>query len=176
MSPFERLELSVPKNSSAVRTARAVRSRKFISRSNGLSCPFVKIHQPFERLEPSVRENSSAVRTAQAIRSRKFISRLNGSRYPFEKNHQQFERLEPSVPENSSAVRTSVGEMTHAVMFTLRKHHHASVLCLPSLNDSQFTFYGKTFDSQAPVKSKALRSLRVRGGFRRHALLPCERD
>ena len=32
------------------------------------------------------------------------------------------------------------------------------------------------FDSQAPIKSKALRSLRVRGSFRRHALLPCERD
>ena len=119
---------------SLIRTARAVRSRKFISRSNGSSRPFVKIHQPFERLEPSVRENSSAVRTARAIRSRKFISRLNGSRYPFEKDHQQFERLEPSVRENSSAVRTSVGEIpdfktvrqacqfaTHAVMFTLRK-------------------------------------------------------
>ena len=33
--------------------------------------------------------------------------------------------------------------------------HHASVLCLPSLNDTQFMFYGKTFDSQAPIKSKA---------------------
>ena len=33
--PFERLELTVLKNSSAVRTARAIRSRKFISRLNG---------------------------------------------------------------------------------------------------------------------------------------------
>ena len=40
--PFERLELSVRENSSAVWTARAIRSRKFISRSNGSSYPFKK--------------------------------------------------------------------------------------------------------------------------------------
>ena len=79
--PFERLELTVLKNSSSVRTVRAMRSTKLISRSNGSSYPFEKIHQPFERLELSVRENLSAVRTARAIRSRKFISRLNGSSY-----------------------------------------------------------------------------------------------
>ena len=76
--PFERLELTVLKNSSFVRTVRAMRSTKLISRSTGSSYPFEKIHQPFERLELSVRENLSAVRTARAIRSRKFISRLNG--------------------------------------------------------------------------------------------------
>ena len=81
--PFERLELTVLKNSSSVRTVRAMCSTKLISRSNGSSYPFKKIHQPFERLELSVRENSSAVRTARAIRSRKFISRSNGSSYTF---------------------------------------------------------------------------------------------
>ena len=30
------------------------------------------------------------------------------------------------------------------------------------LNDTHFIFYGKTFDSQAPIKLKTLRSLRVR--------------
>ena len=55
--PFERLELTVLKNSSSVRTVRAMRSTKLISRSNGSSYPFEKIHQPFERLELSVREN-----------------------------------------------------------------------------------------------------------------------
>ena len=83
--PFERLELTVLKNSSSVRTVRAMRSTKLISRSNGSSYPFEKIHQPFQWLELSVRENSSAVRTARAIRSRKFISCSNGSSYPFKK-------------------------------------------------------------------------------------------
>ena len=54
--PFERLELSVLKNSSSVRTVRAIRSRKLISRSNGSSYPFEKNHQPFKQLELSVRE------------------------------------------------------------------------------------------------------------------------
>ena len=40
--PLERLELTVLKNSSSIRTARAIRSRKFISRSNGSSCTFKK--------------------------------------------------------------------------------------------------------------------------------------
>ena len=69
-------ELTVLKNSSSVRTVRAMCSTKLISRSNGSSYPFKKIHQPFER--------------ARAIRSRKI--------------HQPFERLELSVRENSSAV------------------------------------------------------------------------
>ena len=68
--PFERLELSVRKNSSAVRTAQAIRSKKIVSRSNGLSYPFEKIHQPFERLELFVRNKSSAVQMVRAIRSR----------------------------------------------------------------------------------------------------------
>ena len=54
--PFERLVLSVLKNSSSVRTVWAIRSRKLISRSNGPSYPFEKNHQPFELLELSVRE------------------------------------------------------------------------------------------------------------------------
>ena len=71
---------SVGKKSSAVRTAWAIRSRKFISRSNGSSSPFEINHQPFERLELSVREII-------------FI-------------HQPLERLKLSVREsNSSAVR-----------------------------------------------------------------------
>ena len=102
--PFERLELTVLKNSSSVRTVRAIRSTKLISCLNGSSYPFEKIHQPFERLELSVRQNSSAVRTARAIRSRKFISRLNGSSYPFDKTHQPFERLELSVQERNSTL------------------------------------------------------------------------
>ncbi|CAH3027315.1 unnamed protein product [Porites evermanni] len=99
--PFERLELTVLKNSSSVRTVRAIRSTKLISRSNSSSYPFEKIHQPFERLELSVRQNSSAVRTARAIHLRKFISRLNGSSYPFDKTHQPFERLELSAAQGS---------------------------------------------------------------------------
>ena len=68
--PFKRLELSVLKNSSSVRTVWAIRSRKLISRSNDSSYPFEKFishsigsSYPFE----------------------KFISRSNGSSYPFEK-------------------------------------------------------------------------------------------
>ena len=101
--PFERLELSVRKNSSALRTAQAIRSKKIVSRSNGLRYPFEKIHQPFERLELSVRNKSSAVRTVRAIRSRNpsisrsyvssspfkikliIMSHSNGSTYLFEK-------------------------------------------------------------------------------------------
>ena len=54
--PFEYHEISVLKNSSSIRTVRAIRSKKIISRSNGSSYPFEK-----------------------------FLSRSNGSRYPFEK-------------------------------------------------------------------------------------------
>ena len=49
--PFERLELTVLKNSASVRTVRAMRLTKLISRSNGSSYPFEKIYQPFERLK-----------------------------------------------------------------------------------------------------------------------------
>ena len=75
--PFERLVLSVLKNSSSVRTVRAIRSRKLmsrskkiISRSNGSSYPFEKFIS---------RSNGSS------YPFEKFISRSNGSRYPFEK-------------------------------------------------------------------------------------------
>ena len=54
----------------AVRTPRAIRSKKFIIRSNGSGYPFKKTHQQFERLKLSVQKKSSAVRTARAIRSR----------------------------------------------------------------------------------------------------------
>ena len=190
----------------AVRTPRANRSKKFIIRSNGSSYAFDKTHQPFERLELSVRENSSAVWTARAIRLRKFISRSNGSSYPFEKIHQPFERLELSVRENSSAVRTAraIQERTVSYFSSHSKktrrddfktinspffvkwrmpsclHYtnsrHASVLCLRPLKRYSLHFLRKTFDLQAPIKLKTLRSLRVRGGLRSHALLPCERD
>ena len=100
--PFERLQLTVLKNSSSVRTVRAMRSTKRISRSNGSSYPFQKIHQPFERLELSARENSSAVPAVRAKRSTTLISRSNGSSYPFEKIHQPFERLELSIQERNS--------------------------------------------------------------------------
>ena len=56
--PFERLKLSVHKNSSSVQTAQAICSRKLISRSNSSSYPFAKNHQSFEWLELSVQENS----------------------------------------------------------------------------------------------------------------------
>ena len=54
--PFERLELSILKNSSSIRTVRAIRSRKLISRLNGSSYLFEKNHQLFELLKLSVQE------------------------------------------------------------------------------------------------------------------------
>ena len=54
--PFQQLKLSVQKKSSAVRTAWAIRLRKFISRLNGSSSPFKINHQLFEQLELSVQE------------------------------------------------------------------------------------------------------------------------
>ena len=82
--PFERLVLSILKNSSSVRTVRAIRSRKLISRSNGSSYPFEKIisrsnasSYPFENFIS--RSNGSS------YPFEKFISRLNGSSYLFEK-------------------------------------------------------------------------------------------
>ena len=93
--PFERLELSVRKNLPSVRTARAIRSKKFAIRSNGSSYPFEKICHPFARLELSVRKNLPSVRTARAIRSKKFAIRSHGSSNPFKRNN------------NKSAVRES---------------------------------------------------------------------
>ena len=82
--PFERLLLSVLKNSSSVRTVRAICSRKLmshskkiISRSNGSSYPFEK-----------------------------FISRSNGSTYPFE-NSSVVRMAQAICSRNSSAVQTA---------------------------------------------------------------------
>ena len=82
--PFKRLELSVLKNSSSIRTVRAICSRKLISRSNGSSYLFEKIisrsngsSYPFEKF--ICRSNGSS------YPFKKFISRSNGSSYPFEK-------------------------------------------------------------------------------------------
>ena len=82
--PFKCLVLSVLKNSSSVRTVRAIRSRKLISRSNGSSYPFEKNHRLFERLELSVREIHQPFEWLK-LSVREFISRSNGSSYPFEK-------------------------------------------------------------------------------------------
>ena len=138
---FERLELTVLKNSSSVRTVRAMRSTKLISRSTGSSYPFEKIHQPFEWLELSVRENLSAVRTARAIRSRKFISCLNGSSYPFEKIYQPFERLELFGSRSKKTRRDDFNTINSPFFVKWRmpsclhytNSRHASVLCLPPL-------------------------------------------
>jgi len=53
--PFERLELSVQKKLSAVRTAPAIRSKTTVGRLKGSGYPFKRIRQPFEgeRLELS---------------------------------------------------------------------------------------------------------------------------
>ena len=75
---------SVLENSSSVRTVRAIRSRKLISRSNGSSYPFVKNQQPFERLALSVREIHQPFKWLK-LSVREFISRSNGSSYPFKK-------------------------------------------------------------------------------------------
>ena len=82
--PFERLELSVLKNSSSVRTVRAIRSRKLISHSNGSSHPFEK--------------KSSAIRTARAIHLR-IHQPFEWLKLSVRENHQPFEWLKLSVPE-----------------------------------------------------------------------------
>ena len=71
-SVFERPELSVQKNLSAVQTVWAIRSKKFVSCSNGSSYLFKKICQPFKRFELSVQ-----------------VSCSNGSCYPFKKKNCQ---------------------------------------------------------------------------------------
>ena len=73
--PFERLELSVQKKLPAVRTARAIRSEKIVSRSNGSGYPFRKNCQPFERIELSVQKKRATVR-ASAIRSAARVEQL----------------------------------------------------------------------------------------------------
>ena len=78
--------------SPAVRTPRAIRSKKFIIRSNGSGYPFKKTHQPFERLKLPIRKKSSAVRTARAIRSR---------------NSSAVRMAQANRSRNSSAVRTA---------------------------------------------------------------------
>ena len=107
--PFERLELSVRKNSSAVRTAQAIRLKKIVSRSNGLSYLFEKIHQPFERLELSVRNKSSAVRMVRAIHSRNpSISRSYVSSSPFKIKSSAIQTAWPIYSRNSSAALRTV--------------------------------------------------------------------
>ena len=86
-TPFERVELSVLKNSSSVQTVRAIRSRKLISRSNGSSYPFEKNHQPFEQLELSVRE---------------IFQPFEWLKLSVREIHQPFERLELSVQERNN--------------------------------------------------------------------------
>ena len=78
--------------------ARAICSKKFVSRSNSLSYPFKKICQLFKRLELSFQKNLSAVQTVWAIRSsqlferlelsvpKKIVSLWNGSSCPVQKN------------------------------------------------------------------------------------------
>ena len=134
--PFERVELTVLKNSSSVQTVRAMRSTKLISRSNGSSYPFEKIHQPFQRLELSVRENSSAVWTARAIRSRKFISCSNGSSYPFKKETvSYFDSCSKKTRRDDFKTINSPffvkWRMPSCLHYT--NSRHASVLCLPPL-------------------------------------------
>ena len=121
----------------------------------GLNYPFEKIHQPFERLKQSVGEI-----------------------------HQLFERLELSVQERNSKLfwqpfqqyktRQDFKTIHQALLNDTCRH----VYIMQKVVTLLFFVYLrlKTFDSQAPIISKALWSLRVRGGFRRHALLPCERD
>ena len=88
---FECLELSVLKNSSSVRTVRAIRLRKLISCSNGSSYPFKKIIS---------RSNGSS------YPFKKFISHLNGSSYPFQKfaaipTRQDFKTIRHSLFNNA---------------------------------------------------------------------------
>ena len=105
---MDRDHFTVQENSSAVRTAQAIRSKKNISRSNGLRYTFEKIHQAFERLELSVR-----------------ISRSNGSSFPFKKViHRPFEWL-----YHKKKQYFFLWKLLH---FT--NSRHVSVLCLPSLN------------------------------------------
>ena len=110
---FECLELSVLKNSSSVRTVRAIRLRKLISCSNGSSYPFKKNHQPFERLELSVQEI-----------------------------HQPFEWLKLSIPEirshsNKTRLQNNSPFFVQQCMPLCLRYtnsRHVSVLCLSSFN------------------------------------------
>ena len=112
--PFVSRSSAVRTGWEAVRTARGIRSKNILSRSNGSSFPFKKNCQPFERLELSVQKKLSAVRTARAIRSKKIVSRSNGSSYPFKNNCQPFERLWLSVQKNSPAVRRRTARAVRA--------------------------------------------------------------
>lgn len=74
--------LFVQENSSAVRAAQAIRSKKLIISSKGLRYTFEKIYQPLERLLLAVLKDSSSVQTPLAIPSKEF---LICSSYPFKK-------------------------------------------------------------------------------------------
>ena len=55
--PFEPFKLSIQKKLPAIRTARAIRSKKIANRSNGSGYPFRKNCQPFERLGLFIQKN-----------------------------------------------------------------------------------------------------------------------
>ena len=93
--PFEWLELSVPKKSSALRTARPIRSTKIASRSNGSSYVFKKNCQPFERLELSV-----------------------------QKNCQPFEQLQLTGQKQSSLIRTKKSSVVRASAVCSKKKRY----------------------------------------------------
>ena len=77
---FERLELSVQKILSSIRTAWAIRSKNIAIHSNGLSYPFKKMILP-------------SVWMAQAIRSKHIVICSKGWSYPFKKYCHPFEWL-----------------------------------------------------------------------------------
>ena len=125
--PFERLKLSVLKNSSSVRTVRAIRSRKLISHSNSSSYPFEKNHQPFEQLKLSIRE------IHQPFEWLKLSVR---------EIHEPFEWLKLSVREIRS--RSNKTRLQNNSPFFVQwcmplclhytNSRHVSVLCLSSFN------------------------------------------
>ena len=129
--PFKRLELSVLKNSSSVRTVWAIHSRKLISRSNGSSYPS---------------RNSSAVQMVQAIRSR-IHQPFEWLKLSVREIHQPFEQLELSVQEKKMSFFGSRSNKTRLQnkspcfvkwCMPLWLHdtnsRHVSVLCLSSFN------------------------------------------
>ena len=158
--PFERLELSVLKNSSSIRMVRAIRSRKLISHSNGSIYPFEKNHQPFEQLELSIQEvhqpfewlKLSVREIHQLFEWLKLSVRENHQ--PFEwlklsvpEIHQPFEHLELSVQERNNQFFGSHSNKTRRqnnspcfvkwcmpLWLHYRNSHHVSVLCLSSFN------------------------------------------
>ena len=178
----------------------ANRSKKFIIRSSGSSYPFEKIHHPFERFELSVRKNSSAVRTVRAIRSkkliirsRKFISRLNGSSYPLEKFINRLNDLSyPFKKETVSYFGSHSNNTSQDKTFAIRqallnnacRHVHITqkvvtllfFVYLRLMTLSSFFFTGKRLIHKLLSNRKPYGPyVFVHGGFRIHALLPCDK-